>query len=90
MSRFRQDLEHFFFHYGFKECINNNNINYSKIGDGEYLYWIEFKGETIDIFHAKYDKGENPCSGDPIWQKTVKLSFDPIEDNDLVASYFAS
>lgn len=84
----KNELEGTLFHYGFQECRKNENIQFSKLNDTDYLL-IRFYGQhTADLFFARYKVGESPCDVDPADQETIKLSFDPETDGDLLRQFF--
>jgi len=70
------DMIEFFFLYGFSECQNNPNLNFHKIDETNYLLFRNLSG-TLDLVHAVYRFGETPCTSDPIWEKKIKYSFNP-------------
>ncbi len=84
---FLQDLESTLFFFGFQEC-KKSNLNFLKLEENEYLLMKIFeKVETADLIHAKFNVGGNPCNSKPYWEKSIKLSFSPKSDTQMLKDF---
>lgn len=83
-----QKLESTLFHFGFQECKKKDNLNFLKLANQEYLLIRIFKKtETADLVFAKFYAGDNPCSAEPYFEKSIKLSFSPDTDTQVIRDF---
>lgn len=80
-------LQSVFFHYGFQECVKKENVNYLKLTEEDYLLMRIYKGDTADLFHAKFHPGDDPCNTVPYWEKSVILGFSPVTDREIIRDF---
>lgn len=45
------------------------------------------KAETADLVFAKFYAGDNPCSAEPYYEETIKLSFSPDTDIQVIRDF---
>ena len=82
---FYSDMENTLFFYQFRQCKKNTNLNFLKLNETDYLLFKFYNdGETVDLIHAKFETKENPCSDEPYWDKSIRLSFNPTEDGHIL------
>jgi len=84
---FKRKLENVLFFYGFQRCNSDQNFNFLKINENDYLIFRIFRKNTADLSLATYKGESNPCQQELLSEKTVKLSFDPNEDLNILKNY---
>lgn len=77
-------LETIFFFHQFRKCIKNENLNFLKVTENEYLVFRVFQNKVADLTHERYSKNESPCDSTPIWDESIKLNFSPSDDNHII------
>lgn len=83
-----QKLKSTLFLFGFQECRKKDNLNFLKLANQEYLLMKIFKkAETADLVFAKFYAGDNPCSAEPYYEETIKLSFSPDTDIQVIRDF---
>ncbi len=68
---FIRKLELVLFQYGFQKCKNDENINFSKIHENDYLIFKVFRDKTADLFLATYNEQYNPCQDISLHEKLL-------------------
>ncbi len=76
-----EDFNLIFNFYGFRQCINDYNVNFVKVDVDKYLVFRTLsKGKITDLLLETYNKNSNPCISSPISDKMIKQGFDPKVD----------
>lgn len=84
----QKDLEPILFSYQFTPCEKDPSVYYSKLDDINYMVLRIFGEHTIDLIHERYADEENPCNAKPVREKSIKLSFEPGEDDHILRGFY--